>query len=154
MNTTPRNHPDHGSDDREWQLQERALHDERHAAATSDDPALARYRQVVRALRQPLPPALPADFATRVATCAGSAHAPLDTRLEQAITGTLMVLLAVAACVAFWLYGDSWLHESLALLPRQAIGFAMNWGVALAACIGLSWSLEQLRAYRGMHRRG
>jgi hypothetical protein len=146
MNTTP-----HHPDEREWQLQERALHDERLGVGESEDPALARYRQVARVLRQPLPSALPADFATRVIARVGSLHAPADMRLEQALTGGLMVLLAMAAVAAFWLYGGDWLRESLALLPRQATGFALNWGVALAACIGLSWSLEQLRRHRGMH---
>jgi negative regulator of sigma E activity len=56
-------------DEREWQAQERA----RIAARTGDgaslaqDPLATRYRRVADALRTPLPDALPADFAARMA---------------------------------------------------------------------------------------
>ena len=56
-------HPRPGTDafEREWQLQERALRDERTGRA--GDPDIAAYRRVARALRQPQPDRLPSNFA-------------------------------------------------------------------------------------------
>ena len=61
------NTPTDHFDEREWRLQERALREERLASADGGDDGIAAYRKVVRALREPLPDALPADFAANVA---------------------------------------------------------------------------------------
>jgi len=73
-------------DEREWQAQERA----RIAARTGDgaslaqDPLAARYRRVADALRTPLPDALPADFAARMAQIVQAPAAPVDAPLGEA----------------------------------------------------------------------
>jgi hypothetical protein len=155
MNIGPRRNSDgsiDGSiDEHEWQAQERALREERAGAiAAGDDPLLARYRQVARALRRPLPDALPADFARSVAQRVATAHAAPDMRLEQQLLRVLSLLLAVSAIAAMALYGGQWLRAFAALsssLPigSASAGLAFNWTLALAACLGLSWSFERLR---------
>ena len=127
----------------EWQAQERALHDERTGAAPSDDPLQAHYRLVARALRQPLPHALPHDFAVRLAARAllQAAHAPPDLRIEQRLVRALIAVLALSAAVAVAWYGQQWLQAITVLLP----GAALNWTLALMACVGLSWSFDLLR---------
>jgi len=131
-------------DEREWQLQERALHEERSGAASGDDLALTDYRRVARALRTPLPPDLPGDFAARVAARA-EAHARAEGRLEQVLTQALLAALGLAGGVVAMQSGGAWLHDSLALLPPRQLGLGLQWGLAIAACLGLSWSMEQLR---------
>ena len=131
--------------DREWQAQERARLDERNGVAPGDDPLLARYRQVARALRQPPPVALPADFAAQVAARAG--HAPLDTRFERLAMRGLVGALALSGAVAAALYGGEWLRSLALLLPRESPGLVLNWALALAGCLGLSWSFERLRTH-------
>ena len=152
MNIDPRKNSDGSIDEHEWLAQERALREERAGAiAAGDDPLLARYRQVARALRRPLPDALPADFARSVAMRVGTAHAAPDMRLEQQLLRVLSLLLAVSAIAALVLYGGQWPRAFAAALPSLAVGTAMNWALALAACLGLSWSFERLRS--GLQRR-
>lgn len=150
MNIGPRN-PE-SIDEQEWQAQERALREECSGAIAGDDPLLERYRQVARALRRPLPDAPPADFARSVALRVASAYASPDMRLEQLLLHALSALLALSAVVAMALYGSQWLRAFAALLPSMAAGsapagLALNWTLALAACLGLSWSLERLRRH-------
>ena len=156
MNIGQRKNPvgslDQRIDEHEWLAQERALREERAGAITADDDALlARYRQVARALRRPLPDALPADFARSVALRVAAAHAAPDMRLEQLLLRALSLLLAVSAIAAMALYGGEWLRAFAAVLPSLAVGTALNWALALAACLGLSWSFERLR--RGLQGR-
>ncbi|MFS8063526.1 MAG: hypothetical protein ACMG5Z_02950 [Luteimonas sp.] len=142
MNT----HGGNTHEEREWQAQERALHDERNGAASGDDPLQVQYRLVARALRLPLPHALPDGFAAQVAARARlqAAHAP-DLRIEQRLVRALIAVLALSAAVAVAWYGPQWLHAIAVLLP----GAALNWTLALVACIGLSWSFDRLRARHG-----
>ena len=128
--------------DHEWLAQERALQDERAGVTTTNDPLVARYRVIAHALRQPLPDALPADFAQKLA--AQVQHAPLDTRVEQGLMRALVTLLALSGAVVAALYGQSWWSAIAALLPLSS-GVAINWAVALAACVGASWLVEQVR---------
>ncbi|HVR81666.1 MAG TPA: hypothetical protein VHF02_06250 [Luteimonas sp.] len=43
---------------------------------------------------------------------------------------------------------SQWLHAIVMALP----GFAINWTLALMACIGLSWSFGRLRPARDLFR--
>jgi hypothetical protein len=131
-------------DEREWQLQERALREERDGAPTGDDPALADYRTVARALRTPLAIDLPSDFAAQVSARAAARHAA-EGRLEQVLTHALLGALALAAVVVSMQYGGSWLRDGLALLPARHWDLGVQWGLAVIACLGLSWSMEHLR---------
>ena len=149
----PEPHPvePHAFDEREWQLQERALHEECVGAAPSDDPALAGYRRVTRALRAPMPDALPADFATRVAARA-EARRRAGSRVEEVLTQALLAALGVAGGVFAVRYGADWLRDATDLLPRQHLDLGLQWGLAILACLGLSWSMEHLRRRTLPHR--
>jgi hypothetical protein len=145
MNT----HEKNTHEEREWQAQERALHDERNGVAPGDDPLQAQYRMVARALRQPLPHALPDGFAAQVAARARrqAAHAPPDLRIEQRLMRGLITLLALSAAVAVAWYGPQWLQVIAVLLP----GAALNWTLALMGCVGVSWSFELLHRRDKLH---
>lgn len=147
MNTDHRVHHAH-FDEREWQLQERALREQRSGISGDDDPLLAQYRQVARALRQPSIGAPPADFARVVAAAAASASRPPDMRLELLLLRALSGLLGMSAIAAAVLYGGQWLPAFAALLPATIGGTAFNWALALGACIGLSWSFGRLQLDR------
>lgn len=134
--------------DNEWLAQERALQDERAGVTTSNDPLVARYRVIAHALRQPLPEALPADFARKLA--AQVQNAPLDTRVEQGLMRALVTLMAVSGAVVAALYGQSWWLAIAELLPLSS-GVAINWALALAACVGASWLVEQVRNTSPQH---
>jgi hypothetical protein len=137
-------------DSSEWQAQERALQAERlHLAG--GDPRLAAYRHVARALRQPLPDGLPAGFARQLAARLG--RAPLDTRVEQGLLRGLLTLLALSGAVVAALYGQSWLPAILAVLPATSSPAPMHWLLAVVACVGMSWALDQLRKGISQHAR-
>jgi hypothetical protein len=127
-------------DEREWLAQERALRDERTRGQTSEDQAVATYRHVVRALRAPLPDALPADFARSVAAQCRRAPTRVDTWLEQQFQQLLLAALAVAAVLACANYGGEWLRASLAALPVLDQRTTLDWSLALAACLCVSWA--------------
>ena len=144
-------------DQREWRLQERALREERLHAGGAGDPEIAAYRRIVRALREPLPDALPADFAQGVA--AQAARLPArgvdfhDASRERALERWLMRAL-VAAFIASALYfvandGGAWLRASQSLLPAADAAGMRNWGLALGACVAMTWAFGRLRDHRG-----
>ena len=128
-------------DEREWQAQERALQDAR-AGTPSTDPLAARYRAVAEALRAPLPELLPPDFAARVA--AQVRHAPLDARFEGTLVRTLTALLGLSGAVTAALYGRQWLPAILGPLQLDSAS-ALNWALALGACVAITWLAEPLR---------
>ncbi|HEX7731823.1 MAG TPA: hypothetical protein VF415_04190, partial [Rhodanobacter sp.] len=86
--------------EREWQAQERALQAERLGLdPAGDDARVRRYRLLARTLRQPMPEALPEDFAkqmaARVAVAPARRHAA-DARFESTLAGILAVVLLLA----------------------------------------------------------
>ena len=128
-------------DEREWQAQERALQDVR-TGAPSTDPLAARYRAVAEALRAPLPELLPPDFAARMA--AQVRHAPLDARFEGTLVRTLTTLLGLSGAASAALYGRQWLPAILGPLQLDSAS-ALNWALALGACVAITWLAEPLR---------
>ena len=137
-------------DEHEWQAQERAMQDAR-AGLRSNDPEAARYRKVADALRTPVPDALPADFAAQVARLAESnARAPL--LVQQAQNGVMesrmlrasLWAMGLGSAVVVAMYGREWLAPTLDLLHLES-AVAMNWALALGACVGMTWATEQLR---------
>lgn len=134
MNTT-RESPDTAAAEHEWALQERALDAERRGDPPSGDARVDRYRAVARALREPVVPLLPPDFARRVATKARAAAA-FDDRVERRAIALTVGLLVVAGAV--WLGRDT---DALAALP-VARTLANSWVLALAACLGTSYFLS------------
>jgi hypothetical protein len=128
-------------DEREWQAQERALQDVR-TGTPSTDPLAARYRAVAEALRAPLPELLPPDFAARMA--AQVRHAPLDARFEGTLVRTLTTLLGLSGAASAALYGRQWLPAILGPLQLDSAS-ALNWTLALGACVAITWLAEPLR---------
>lgn len=128
-------------DEREWQAQERALQDVR-TGTPSTDPLAARYRAVAEALRAPLPELLPPDFAARMA--AQVRHAPLDARFEGTLVRTLTTLLGLSGAASAALYGRQWLPAILGPLQLDSAS-ALNWALALGACVAITWLAEPLR---------
>jgi hypothetical protein len=135
-------------DEREWQAQERAFADERRAtaAAATDDPLAARYRPLMRALREPPADGLPADFARRVAERA--IRTSTAARGEYWLDLALLAALLVSGAVTATIYGGDW-FATLARLPH-ASNPAIGWILALVLCGGLSW-LDRLREHRAGH---
>ncbi len=128
--------------EREWLAQEEAMQRERLQLDPAVDDARVRlYRQLARALREPLDAALPLDFAQRLAAQVAVAPPPAaDIRFERALTLTLGIVMALAAAVVTALYGQAWLSPISAALPALQPQ-AGRWLVAFAICIGVSWLL-------------
>lgn len=142
-------------EEREWQAQERARLEARNGAATpSDDPMVARYRKLSRALRTPMTETLPDDFAANVARLAqvgvvaqAPAEAP-EAAFELGLTRALIGLFAIAAVVVAAMYGGQWVRPIMDLLHLDS-AVAVNWALALGACVGATWATEQLRRHKG-----
>lgn len=128
--------------EREWQAQERAREAERHGLdPAADDARMRGYRLLAHALRQPMPAALPADFAQRMAAQVANAsprRPAADARLDAALLLGLAAAMSVAAGVVVVNYGDAWLPAFRNLLPAAN---ASGWLLALGACLGGSWLL-------------
>jgi len=124
--------------EREWTLQQRAVDIEGGLAGA--DGAPAAYRLLARALREPLPIALPAGFARRVARRAERA-ALLDVRWPQRWIVALLLVLAALVVAGLMLQGAEWLTDlrvALPSLPRLVNG----WGLLLLLGIGAArWPL-------------
>jgi hypothetical protein len=132
---------DDANDEREWQLQERAMRRERlHLDASGDDARTRRYRLLARALREPLPESLPADFAQSVAARAKAA--PASFRVESLMMTLLTLALGIASIAVIAIYGREWLPSFSAIVPAPH-GQAGDWLLAFAGCVGASWLLGQ-----------
>ena len=137
--------PQPAVDEHEWQVQERAMQDERSgAAATGHDALAARYRALSRTLRQPPMPAIPMDFAARVAQRAAVAGEAADGRFERVLMQVLVALLGVSVGVIGVLYGSSWLHAIGKVVPSGS----GPWMGLLVVCGGLYWTLEHWQRHR------
>lgn len=139
---------DHDRDEREWQAQERALQQERQGLPPGhDDPQAAGYRPVVRALREPVPDSLPADFAQRVAERVlrlADRRAAMDLRLERNLMRGLVAALVLGGLFALVYYGGT-LWRPLAASVSASSSLAGTWLVPTLACVALSWALDALR---------
>ncbi|MEO5565446.1 MAG: hypothetical protein ABIR05_02120 [Luteimonas sp.] len=149
-------------DQHEWDLQERALREERdHVPAPTADLVLDQHRAVARALRQAPESGPPADFARSVALCVEQASAPgsqrvearlPDPRVELWLLRGLALVFAGATLGAVARYGREWFEGVAPLLVVANAGTTANWLLALLACVGVSWSLDWMRVI-GTRRR-
>jgi hypothetical protein len=121
----------------EARLQAEAEAAERQQLPPAANPAVNEYRLVMRALRQPPPDGLPADFAARVARRVlfaeerGSFEDWLVTGLMLAMAaGALFYLQPVLAQVA------GAFQVSLPALPWPLL-------MAAAVAVGLAWAVDQ-----------
>lgn len=119
--------------EREWALQERAFDAERRGEPADGEARLQRYRAVARALREPIVPALPMDFA-RVVARRARVDAELSGRFELRFAVAMLALLGLAGL--FWLTQDG--GAALAAVPAVT----NEWVLALAACIGVSYAVN------------
>ncbi|MEJ7746941.1 MAG: hypothetical protein WKF61_09355 [Luteimonas sp.] len=127
----------------EWQAQERALREERERSGVPPtDSRIAEYRLIARALRQPLPDLLPADFARDLAARVG--HVPLDTRLERWLMRLLVGAMVMSGLATALIYGAGWWQAVVDSVP-QTSATTVNWIFAIAACMGGSWLFECMR---------
>jgi hypothetical protein len=135
---------DEAAQEREWLAQERAMRRERlRLDPAGDDARGRRYRLLARALREPLPDALPADFAQQLArrvAAVPTRRAASGTAFEFALTLALATALAVATGVVVAMYGSAWLPYITTVLPAPHAP-ATRWLLALAGCLGASWLL-------------
>jgi hypothetical protein len=135
---------------RDWDAQERALRAERGGESAASDAHAAQYRLVARALREPPLDSLPQDFAARVAARV-TATAPArgtGERIESWLEGALVALLLCAGAAALIAYNGDALRELSFKLPEGAglgIQTVVSWGLAVAACVGLSSALAIAR---------
>lgn len=139
------NKPTERIDEREWQMQERALREERFGAAAGDDPGIAAYRHVARALREPLPDALPSDFAEAIAAQAARLPVRGESALERWLVRLLYVAFVVSALYFVAQDGGAWLRASVSLLPTADMAAVRSWGLALGACVGMTWGMARVR---------
>lgn len=123
--------------EREWALQERALGAERAGLPVEGDARSQRYRAVARALREPIVPQLPVDFAKQVAQRALWADGKLfDASFERWFGMGLFVLLALAS---LWHLDD--IVAALAATPSGRV-LGNSWVLAAAACVGVSVGMQ------------
>jgi hypothetical protein len=106
--------------------------------APAGDPQVDAYRLVLRALKQPLPVALPADFAQQVVR-------KLQLReeaagLEEWLTTILLVTMAVAA--AFFALPP--LAAALAPVLRATAAQPLPWSLIFVAAMGMAavWLMD------------
>jgi hypothetical protein len=143
-------------DEREWQAQERAMQIERQGQDAAEiDGLAASYVSIARALRQPLPCALPDDFASRMAAqvAAQPRLASQDSRLERWMLNALGVVMTLSALIVMLIYRDVWLSPLAALLGQTG-SLDTPWPLVGALCLAGSWLGEQLRRHLpSMHQR-
>jgi hypothetical protein len=136
-----------GFDEREWQAQERAQREARAGIAgapEAEEPALAQYRAIARALREPPAVALPAGFAADVARRARARAAVPDT-FERWLVRALVAAFALGALGALGVYGARVLAALDAAIGAQGV----QWLGLAAGCVALSWSFDWLRRRTG-----
>lgn len=134
---------DDDASEREWLAQERAMRRERlQLDPAGDDARGQRYRLLARALREPLPAALPADFAQRMAASVRPARPGI--RFEFALLSVLAGTLVIGAGTVTAIYGRAWLQPFRELLPAFQAP-TLGWLLALGGCLAVSWLFGQWR---------
>ncbi|KWS04777.1 hypothetical protein AZ78_2327 [Lysobacter capsici AZ78] len=134
--------------EREWQLQERAQREERAGAPiAADDPRLAQYRLLTRALRAPVMEPIPFGFAEQVARRAQAVAAGND-RVERYLQQLLLGGLVVLGLFFAWSSSAGWAPALLQELPRGM----WSWGPVVAACCAVTWGWDGLARMTGLDR--
>ena len=122
--------------ERATQWQAAAEHAEKSAAPLGN-PEVDAYRLVIRAVRQSALPALPEDFAARVAS-----------RIQAADGATLEDSLATLLLLGMALGGGGYflprLWPALSFLPISLPHLSWNLLLAAAAGLALAWGIDRL----------
>jgi len=138
------------SQEREWQLQERALREERLGVDfRNDDTLVLRYRLLTRALREFPSDLLPAEFARGVAhrvegACGAEnnfAIEPVLPAFERTLLIGLIMLFAAATAVAIMLSGTVQQIGDAALRigPQLENGWPLSFLADLALSCAVPW---------------
>lgn len=142
-------HPEAAAAAREWALQERAREDERRGAPMSEDePRLAQYRLLSRALRAPPMEPIPYGFAEQVARRAQAA-AEAGDGIERWLQRLLLLGLAVAGASLIVGGASEWWPGVDAALRRLPSGI-VSWGALAGACCLLSWGWSAVARATGL----
>jgi len=136
-------------DEPEWQAQERARLAARAGVPATGDPLADQYRVMAQVLRGPLPDALPFDFAAQVARQAAMG-AQADARFERTLMQAILAVFGLSAAVVVAMYGQAWVAPILSALKLDS-AVAVNWALALGACVGASWLTDQVRKHWHPH---
>lgn len=123
--------------DRDMRLQAEAEHAERERQAPGRDPRVNRYRLIVRALRQPLEPRLPADFDTRVAEMALRRD---GDGFEDLLVSLLLLAMGIGALL---FVGPSLAKMTQAMVSISLPPLPWHQVVMAAICIGVVWTIDQ-----------
>lgn len=135
--------PDDAVDEREWLAQEGAARAERLGipGGMDGDPLVAGYREVSRALRQPLADGPPPDFASDLARHVAIEDDVTGDRFERVVLQVMTALLGLSLGVICVLYGRDWLQAT----AYAASEGALQWTALVACCVALHWVLERWR---------
>ncbi|MBL8296982.1 MAG: hypothetical protein JNN30_01430 [Rhodanobacteraceae bacterium] len=131
-----------GEQEQEWAKQEQAFAVERLGESTAEGDH--SYRLLTRALREPLPVALPPGFAAAVAQYV-EREMLLDARWERRGIALLLLLFVLVAAGSVIAYGQSWLaglQAALPSLPRLFNGWSLLLLIGLAFAY---WPMPQPR---------
>ena len=121
----------------EARLQAEAEAAERQQLPSAANPAVNEYRLVMRALRQPPPEGLPADFAVRMARRV--LFAEERGSLEDWLVTGLMLAMAVGAL--FYLQPVLAQLAGAFQLTLPALPYPLLFAAAIA--VGLAWAIDQ-----------
>jgi hypothetical protein len=126
---------------REWQAQERALHEERAGSRNRGRADVAEYRLIARALRDPRLAPLPSDFAARTAARIAAESRAGNELVELWLERGLVALLLVAGVAAVAVFNREWLESLSFSVPEGAVfgvQAVVSWSIAIAGCVGIS----------------
>lgn len=138
--------------EREWQLQERAQREERAGAPmAADDPRLAQYRLLTRALRAPVMEPIPFGFAEQVARRA-QVVATGNDRVERYLQQLLLAALVLAGVWFAWSSSAGWLPAMLQGVSQGLPQGALSWGPVVVACCALTWGWDGVARVVGLDR--
>jgi hypothetical protein len=137
------------ANEQDMRLQAEAERAEREGLPAGRDPRVDRYRLIMRALRQPLEPQLPADFDTHIAQLA--LHRDGDG-LEDVLVSLLLLAMGIGALL--------YVGPVLAKMTQAMVSITLPplpWHqfVMAAICIGVVWSIDQgwMRTHRASRQR-
>jgi len=134
------------ANDQDMRLQEEAERAEREGLPTGRDPRVDRYRLIMRALRQPLEPRLPADFDSQVAGLAS--HRDGDG-IEDLMVSLLLLAMGIGALL---FVGPSIAKMMQAIVSIKLPALPWHQVVMAAICIGVVWALDRLLTRQGWMR--
>ena len=126
------------TNDQEARTQAEAERAEREGLASGRDSRVDRYRLVVRALRKPLEPQLPADFASRVAAIA--LQRDRGEGFEEWIVVFLMLAMGIGALI---FVGPALAGMVHTVVSVQLPPLPWHQVVMAASCIGVVWAIER-----------